>query len=233
MNEQKNERFLLNEGYCPLLENFYFWEFPIQNHYFIFMTFCGTPISFVYLFLLSNEFITICSSTKEIRMSSKKKDSILFLCCFCGITIKSSRYNLDVHERLHGQYISRIRCAAKNCGSTFADKRTYGNHWAKFHSDIIMPDFLNYCDEPNQNKGAKRTSAAKTRTAKKDGAIENPINGERRESQSHRNEDGGDSTAKCEKPSELLNINIENAIQDCLLRDPFYGHLSALGNLCI
>lgn len=166
-------------------------------------------------------------------MSSKKRDSIFFLCCFCGITIKSSRYNLDLHEKLHGKYISKIQCAAKNCGSSFADKRSYENHWLKYHGDTIMPDFLNYCDEPNQKKGAKRTSIRKTGAAgaaKKVGSVETVIKGEASESRNDRNEDGRGGAAKCEKPSDFLNINIEQTIQNCLLRDPFYGHLNTLSN---
>lgn len=164
-------------------------------------------------------------------MSSKEKDSKIFLCCFCGITIKTNRYNLDLHEKSHGQYISKIRCAAKDCDSLLANKRNYFNHWAKYHNQITMPDFLIYSDEPNHKKQAKLSSirkAGSAKTAKGVEIVRSVIIGKAGEVRS--DADRENDAPQCETPSDLLNFNIENIIQDRLLREPFYGVLSDLNH---
>lgn len=154
------------------------------------------------------------------------KNTKIFLCCFCGIIIKTHRYNLDLHEKLHGEYISKIQCAAKKCKSSFADKRNYWNHWARYHKEMVMPDILIHSDEPNTKTQAKRATTVKskaTKKAKQLGCVKHVKNamksvpGEKRNVQNDAGERGNSS--------DLISFNIEKTIEDCLLRDPFYGHL--------
>lgn len=155
----------------------------------------------------------------------------MFLCCFCGIKITSSQNNLDRHEKTHGLVVSKIQCAAKNCRSSFVNKTNYWNHWMKQHGDEIMPDFLNYCNEPNKEKRARKESFGREQRVKITKNVKSMTKDKTRAAHKDRNDAGEDEITRCERPNDFLNINIniENTIRECLLRDPFYGHLTELG----
>lgn len=170
-------------------------------------------------------------------MSTESNKTIFFLCCFCGIKIHANRNNLDQHEKLHSSLVSKIKCAAKYCGSHFANKSIYWKHWMVKHSTLTMPDFLIYVDVPaelsrrgrplgrgeqakevkkvHKNRAARATKMLKPANATKSNGCEN---------------DGVCHIEKTEYPN-YFNLNLENTIEDCLLRDPFYGSLSRFSDL--
>lgn len=72
------------------------------------------------------------------------RKSVFFLCCYCGILIKSNINHLHRHEDLHKGINRKIKCAHINCNSTFANKNNYCRHWNKKHKNITMPDTLDF-----------------------------------------------------------------------------------------
>lgn len=161
--------------------------------------------------------------------NAENRGSKFFLCCFCGRKIASNRYNLDLHERRHGKYLLKIQCAAKNCRASLCDKRVYWDHWVRYHSDMIMPDFLNYCHVLNDEKLRKSRSASsqnavQTRAAKKTRSVTN--NNVRATQGNRKIDDEDDEIVMCDEPKNSQIINIKDAIERCLLCDPFYGQLS-------
>lgn len=142
----------------------------------------------------------------------------IFLCCFCGAQIQSSRTNLDRHERKHASHVTKIKCAAKNCDLTFNNKGYYWTHWTQVHKDAKMPDLLIYTEETKKHRKAY---------TRKTIAVFNEAEG------------GNDDTAKhnvrssgidLKKPNDFdvkhANLDMENLIEECLVRDPFYGCLN-------
>lgn len=145
----------------------------------------------------------------------------IFLCCFCGVKIQSSRNNLERHEKQHAPHVSRIQCAAKKCDSDFCNKSYYRSHWIQKHSDTTMPDFL--IQTLKVKKQRKPYTRMSTTAVKGDE--------ESRNSTKHSN------IEKIEKSYDFLNVeightenlNMENIIEDWLIRNPFYGYLNDLG----
>lgn len=72
------------------------------------------------------------------------------MCCKCGIFIQSNRNNLDRHEKLHEDNVEKIKCMAKNCRSTFANKYNYYAHWQQKHKTIVIPNMLHKVIEPSK-----------------------------------------------------------------------------------
>lgn len=143
-----------------------------------------------------------------------------FLCRFCGTKIQSSRTNLDRHEKRHASHVSKIQCAAKNCGLTFSNKSYYWTHWTQIHREMKMPDFLIYGEEvKKQRKPYTRKVIEVAEGVSGNGGA---------------SDDRKDNREKLEKPNDFLIFNIEhtenldmkNLIEDCLVRDPFYGYLT-------
>lgn len=139
-----------------------------------------------------------------------------FLCCFCGVFIQSNFNNLKRHEEQHKPHVSRIQCAAKDCGLTFCNKSYYWSHWTKNHSEMTMPDILIPTSEvkkmrkPYVRKAIVTVGTAPRNACKNDAGKSEKLN------------NGWCLTEidHCE------NLNIRNIIEDCLVRSPFYGTLS-------
>lgn len=168
-------------------------------------------------------------------MSTEKHKMNFFLCCFCGIKIQANRYNLDEHEKLHSSHVSKIKCAAKNCNSHFANKCIYWKHWKNKHSGLTMPDFLIYVDVPAQQnrRGRPARPGGQARKVKKVNknratrATKLAMTAHTAASNGCKN-DGAYPAChikSTEEPKDFLKFNFENTIEDCLLRDPFFGCL--------
>lgn len=160
-------------------------------------------------------------------MSTEKK---FFLCSICAKQIQSNRFNLDQHEKLHNSLISKIKCAAKNCDSTFSNKSIYWRHWNVKHSGITMPDFLIYIDIPSQrrrqNKPNKLTGLGKNgKKVYKDEATQMVMTTHAAQTDESKNY-GVCAAEIVEKPNDFLCFNIEKTIEDCLIRNPYYGCLN-------
>lgn len=142
----------------------------------------------------------------------------VFLCSFCGITIKSNLNNLIRHEQLHKPYVSKIQCAADNCELSFCNKGYYWTHWTQKHSEMTMPDILKHTSV------ARKQRKPYTRKAKSYniGNVNN-IPGKK-------NIDKPEKSNDALNPDVLTkhtqNLNIENIIEDCFVRNPFYGVLN-------
>lgn len=157
-------------------------------------------------------------------MSNEKKKTNFFLCCFCGKKIQSNRFNLEQHEKLHSSLISKIKCAAKNCESSFANKSIYWRHWIDKHKGITMPDFLIYVDVPApraRQAGKARLNNAMKKVNKVE-ATNMPMTTTMK-AHTARNNSCKIDGENIEEAKDFLNFNIENIIEDCLIRDPFYG----------
>lgn len=168
-------------------------------------------------------------------MQAEEKKANFFLCCFCGIKIHSNRFNLDLHEKLHGSHVSKIKCAAKGCDSILANKSIYWRHWTDKHSRLIMPDFLIYVDVP---PGRSRQAVRGNRTvrgrlaglAKRTNKVRES-GGTQMLPTTNAVESSGDKhhanrIESSEEPNIDLKFDIEKTIQNCLLRDPHYGCLN-------
>lgn len=134
-----------------------------------------------------------------------------FLCSFCGLKIMSNLTNLKRHEKLHQDLVKRVKCAAENCGSTFARKQTYYNHWKTAHQNIRMPDGLHFVVEPSK--------VSAKRIFKVDAA---------------QNESGDDQPIEIPIDFAILHAvgliqNVEIKVKDvmgrCLNREPFFGQM--------
>lgn len=172
-------------------------------------------------------------------MSTEEKKRNFFLCCICGIKIHSNRFNLGLHEKLHGSHVTKIKCAAKHCDSTLVNKSVYWRHWVDHHSELTMPDFIIYVDVPT-GRGRRTRSAGRGRRTRsaglakemkkvsKGGAIhatQMMMSKQATKCDVSKN----DCTRRIdnnEKPNDVFTLNIENTIEDCLLRDPYYGCLN-------
>lgn len=150
-------------------------------------------------------------------MSTEEKKRKIFLCCFCGIRIHSTRFNLDQHEKLHGSQITKIKCAAKQCDSTLANKSIYWRHWNDKHRELTMPDFIIYVDVPAGR--SRRTGLAKKIKREGEGRAG------RATKMMMNKQAAQEKHSKNEAPNDL-NFDIQNAIEDCLLQDPYYGCLN-------
>lgn len=96
----------------------------------------------------------------QTNWSTEKK----FLCCFCGKIIKTNKNNLNRHERLHADKVTKYKCSAKYCGSTFINKENYYAHWQQKHSISVMPYCLSITYEAPKLKKVpiKISASAKT-----------------------------------------------------------------------
>lgn len=172
-----------------------------------------------------------------------KRENQFFLCCFCGIKIHSNRYNLDLHEKLHGSHISKIKCAAKECDSTLANKSLYWKHWIAKHNGLTMPDFLIYVDVPiGRGRQTVSTSTGRGRRIVPSGLIKKvkkTIKGGATQNMKTKQDEHSDDIENdftrrirdienIEKQNTVLNLDIENTIEMCLNRDPNYGCLNDL-----
>lgn len=137
-------------------------------------------------------------------MSGSNRNSKVFLCCFCGILIKSNRANLTRHEQIHEKNVKRVKCV--HCEVTFHNKTNYWSHWKQTHRDRIMPDSLCYVlEQPKpRRKAIKNTSEILSERAKKpiDSEISNAVN-----------------------LAEKTELKIEDMISRCLKRYPFFGEM--------
>lgn len=122
--------------------------------------------------------------------------AINFLCCYCGIFIKKNRNNLKRHEKLHGDYVKTIKCAAQNCEITFQNKSNYNIHWREQHANKKMPDYLNFVDEKPKLK--KKTRSMNI------------------------NREFITTTPIAVSPTEF---QLETVIEQCLMREQFFGKL--------
>lgn len=91
---------------------------------------------------------------------------IKFLCCYCGIFIKKNRANLNRHEKLHEEFIEKIKCAMEKCEETFQNKSNYWAHWRLKHPNKTMPNTLDF---------VKKKSTLKKNIVEKKSAPSNAI----------------------------------------------------------
>lgn len=86
------------------------------------------------------------ATAKNLHSANGKKN---FLCAVCGVKIYTNKSNLARHEQTHKTEIQKISCGAEKCEATFKQKSDYFRHWHQKHSDMVMPDGLNYVNEKN------------------------------------------------------------------------------------
>lgn len=131
----------------------------------------------------------------------------IFLCCFCGILIKSNRSNLTRHEQLHSKNLKRIKCVC--CDQTFNNKNNFWSHWEREHGEPILPNQLccHEYEEPNLKKRVNRATAEIQNgkyVRSTDSYILNTMN-------SVKNAD--------------VKIDLREIIYRCLIQNPFFGQL--------
>lgn len=141
-------------------------------------------------------------------MCAKKTNKKQFVCAFCGLQMTTTLWGLERHEKIHAKYVERVKCLAEKCLSTFADKQKYFYHWKKAHRNIPMPDGLTIIHEPS--KYSIKKTFKKEIQAEKSKLIDIPIDFAILDAVGLRRN---------------VKIKVENAIKECLIRDPSYGQM--------
>lgn len=128
-------------------------------------------------------------------MSSKKCNQRSFLCSFCGVF----RTQIERHEKLHEKVSKKIKCAAENCVITFQHKWKYYEHWDKKHKGLPVPDKLIYINVNRNDKKNFKDYNLQNKNANRDNLVENSVK------------------------SNMIRMKF--VINQCLIREPFFGQM--------